>query len=330
MTTILVDGSLASTDFSTTSGDVDALSTTTLTGSSANNFTATFQGVLQQYTIGAGGTTVAGGPEHANDSLVNIQHLQFVDGYETYSPNDAAAEVYRLYEAVLGRAPDQAGLTGWTDELNSGVSLQTVADSFIASTEFQANLSSTSYVDFITLLYENVLHRAPDQTGINYWYDQLSLDAMTEAQVVVGFTQSPEDIADNASAVQHGLWVGNTNAAEVARLYDTTLGRLPDLAGLTSWTKALNSGTNLQTVVNGFVSSTEFQAHYGALSNNDFVTQIYENALHRAPDTAGLYYWVGELNSNSMTRAQVVLGFSDSAEHIADTAPHIDSGIWIV
>ena len=330
MTTILVDGNLAGVDSSTTSGDVDALSTATLTGSSANNFTATLQGVLQQYTIGAGGTTVTGGPEGANDSLVNIQRLQFVDGYETYSPNDNAGEVYRLYEAVLGRAPDHEGLTSWTNELNSGVSLQTVADSFIASTEFQASLSSTAYVDFITLLYDNVLHRAPDQTGINYWYDQLSLGVMSEAQVVVGFTQSPEDIADTAAGVQHGLWVGNTNAAEVARLYDTTLGRLPDLAGLTSWTNALNGGTSLHTVANGFVGSPEFQAKYGALNDTNFVAQLFENALHRAADSAGLYYWSNELSSGAMTRAEVVLGFSDSAEHQADAAAHIDNGIWIV
>jgi hypothetical protein len=31
-----------------------------------------------------------------------------------------------------------------------------------------------------------------------------------------------------------------------------------------------------------------------------------------------------------VSRAQVVLGFSDSAEHIADTASHIDYGIWVV
>jgi hypothetical protein len=331
VTTILADGSLAGADPSNMSGHVDALPTATVTGSSANNFTASFQGVFQQYAIGAGGTSVTGGPEGASDSLVNIQRIQFTDGYETFSPNDAAAEVYRLYEAVLGRAPDQAGLTSWTNELNSGVSLQTVAENFVDSSEFQVNNGSLDYADFVKLLYTDVLHRAPDQTGLNFWYDQLSLGVMSEAQVVLGFTQSAEDIADLALPIQqHGLWVGNTNAAEVARLYDTTLGRLPDPTGLAAWTTALSNGTSLQTVVNGFVNSAEFQTHYGPLDNTDFVTQLYENALHRAPDAAGLYFWTNQLTTNNMTRAQVVLGFSDSNEHIADTAPHIDSGIWVV
>jgi hypothetical protein len=82
-------------------------------------------------------------------------------------------------------------------------------------------------------------------------------------------------------------------------------------------------------VANGFVGSTEFQTTYGNLSNTDFVTLLYANVLHRAPDTTGLNNWVGMLNSGQDTRAQVVVGFSESAEHITNTAAHIDSGIWI-
>jgi hypothetical protein len=50
--------------------------------------------------------------------------------------------------------------------------------------------------------------------------------------------------------------------------------------------------------------------------------------LHRAPDAAGLSAWVGDLNGG-MSRAQVVVGFSESNEHIANLAPHIDQGVWI-
>jgi hypothetical protein len=153
---------------------------------------------------------------------------------------------------------------------------------------------------------------------------------MTQAQVVLGFTQSTEDIGDSGTALSQGLWVGNTNAAEVARLYDTTLQRMPDITGLTFWTNQLQGGASLQSVVNGFTSSTEFQNTYGALSNSDFVTLLYHNTLHRDPDPTGLSFWVGQLTSNAQTRAQVVLGFSDSTEHIADTAPHIDGGIWVI
>jgi hypothetical protein len=47
--------------------------------------------------------TVTGGPEGGADILANIQRIQFVDGYLAVSPTDTAGQVYRVYEATLGR-----------------------------------------------------------------------------------------------------------------------------------------------------------------------------------------------------------------------------------
>jgi hypothetical protein len=290
--------------------------------------TATYDGVYRQYVVAAGGTTVSGGPEGGTDILANIQRIQFVDGYVATSPTDTAGEVYRLYEGALGRVPDPEGLAGWVTALNNGTSLQAVADGFVGSAEFKATYGSLNNTAFITLLYENVLHRAADPNGLTGWLGYMA-QGHSQSDVLLGFTESAEDIADLSTPVQHGLWVGDPNAAEVARLYDTTLERRPDLAGLTGWTQALDSGAaSLLQVVQGFVNSAEFQADYGSLDNTAFVTQLYENALHRAPDPAGLTGWLNALNAGA-SRAQVVLGFSDSAEHIANMAPYIDNGIWL-
>jgi hypothetical protein len=303
-------------------------SSSTVTGTSTNNFTATFEGVLRQYTVGAGGASVTGGPESADDTLANVQRIKFLDGYMDYSTTDPAAQVYRLYEGVLDRAPDPEGLAGWVDAIGSGTSLQTVANDFVASSEFQNIYGTLSNTAFVTQLYENVLHRAPDTGGLNGWLAALN-SGETRAQVALGFTESQEDINDSAAVVGQGLWVVNLDAAEVARLYDTALGRRPDLGGLTGWVNAMASGTSLLTVAGDFVASAEFQNIYGSnLTNSQFVTQLYENALHRAPDSAGLTSWVSALNTGE-TRAQVVVGFSESAEHVADTAPYIDNGIWL-
>jgi hypothetical protein len=291
--------------------------------------TSLYDGVYRQYTMTIGSpTTISGGPEGGTDALVNIQRIQFVDGYLAYSPTDTAGQVYRLYEATLARAPDQEGLTNWTNALNSGTSLQTVAAGFVNSTEFQSTYGSLDNTTFVTLLYENVLHRAPDSAGLSSWVNALNSGQDTRAQVVLGFSESQEDVTDLSAAVQQGLWVGNADAAEVARLYDTVLGRLPDTSGLANWTSSLESGSSLQTVANGFVASAEFQNVYGAPNNNDFVTLLYHNVLHRAPDTAGLNNWVTDLIGGE-SRAQVVVGFSESPEHIGNMAPHIDSGIWV-
>jgi hypothetical protein len=290
--------------------------------------TALYDGVLRQYTVGAGGATVAGGPEGGTDVLVNIQRVQFVDGYMAYSPTDTAGQVYRLYEATLNRAPDQDGLATWVHSLNGGTSLQTAAGDFVASQEFQSTYGSLNNNDFVTLLYSNVLHRAPDSAGLTSWVNLLNSGQDSRAQVVLGFSESSENVTDLAAPVQQGLWIEDTAAAEAARLYDTVFGRLPDTAGLITWTHSLESGTSLQTAAADFVASQEFQSTYGNLSDTDFVTLLYNNVLHRPPDSAGLNTWLGGLSSGQDSRAQVVLDFSESQEHITDTAAHIAYGVW--
>jgi hypothetical protein len=47
------------------------------------------------------------------------------------------------------------------------------------------------------------------------------------------------------------------------------------------------------------------------------VTSDYSSILGRAPDVAGLNYWVGEITSGAMTANQVTNSFETSAEHLA-------------
>src|SRR6185312_15309853 len=290
--------------------------------------TATYDGGYYQYIVSPSGTAVSGGPEGGTDILANIQRVKFVDGYLAFSPTDTAGQVYRIYEATLNRAPDQEGLTNWINALNGGSSLQSVVDGFVGSQEFQHDYGALDNAGFVTLLYHNVLHRDPDAGGLANWVGSLTSGQSTRAQVVLGFSESPEYIADLSAAVQRGLWDGDAAAGQVARLYDTVLGRRPDGSGLANWTHALESGTSLQTVADGFVGSQEFQATYGALDNAGFVTLLYHNVLHRDPDAGGLANWVTAL-AGGQTRAQVVVGFSESPEHIGALAPYIDSGVWL-
>src|SRR6185437_2654201 len=175
--------------------------------------------------------------------------------------------------------------TNWVDALNAGASLQSVVDGFVNSPEFQADYGANlSNSQFVALLYHNVLHRLPDQAGLDNWVGMLASGQETRAQVVTGFSESQEDINDLAGPVQHGLWIADAAAGEVARLYDTMFSRLPDASGLANWTHSLETGASLQSVADGFVGSQEFQTVYGALDNKDFVTLLYNNVLHRPPD----------------------------------------------
>ena len=252
-----------------------------------------------------------------------LQYVQFVDGRLTLDTTDATAQVYRMYLSAFGRVPDPGGQYTWDRFLETGTPLAAIAADFIGSAEFTARYgSSVSDSNFVTLLYQNVLGRAPDPGGLTTWLGVLA-GGTPRAQVLVDFSESAEHVAQTAAAVQSGLWDLGPNAAEIARLYDTVLGRLPDTSGLAAWVNILNTGAlSLPQVAAAFIASTEFQTVYGALNDTAFITALYNNTLHRAPDAGGLAAWVGQLGAGT-TRANVVLDFSDSAEHQSDTAPDI-------
>ena len=108
-------------------------------------------------------------------------------------------------------------------------------------------------------------------------------------------------------------------AAQVWRLYGAAFGRDAETTGLSDWVAALDAGaTTLTAAANGFLGSAEFGQRYGQLDDTGFVTRLYANVLGRAPDAAGLDAWAAQL-ARGASRAEVLLGFSESAEHKAAT-----------
>jgi hypothetical protein len=97
----------------------------------------------------------------------------------------------------------------------------------------------------------------------------------------------------------------SANEAFVKGLYQSTLLRAPDAAGLSGWLALLNGGTNRSTVANGFVNSIE--------NRRNQVTFFYRYFLSREPDTAGLNGWVDILRSGT-DEGQVMTGFILSNE----------------
>ena len=118
------------------------------------------------------------------------------------------------------------------------------------------------------------------------------------------------------------------NAAKVYRIYQAALGRDPDANGLGNWVRAMEKGTSLQSIGDGFLNSPEFVGRFGTGSNADFVNLLYKNVLHRAPDAKGLNDWVHFIESGH-SRTEALTGFSESAEFINGTAATVQRGLWI-
>jgi hypothetical protein len=152
----------------------------------------------------------------------------------------------------------------------------------------------------------------------------------TRGDVLMGFSESPENIGNYAGQLSGGLWDIDETAASVARLYHGTLDRTPEVGGLSYWTNQLKtSAQTLQQAAAGFVGSPEFQGRYGSLDNNQFVNQLYLNVLDRPAEPAGLAYWTGLLNAGT-PRADVALGFTESFEFQVNMLGQIDNGIVVI
>ena len=83
-----------------------------------------------------------------------------------------------------------------------------------------------------------------------------------------------------------------------------TFNRAPDAAGLDYWVNT--SGLTIEQIAKSFFDQAETKALYPA-GNTDtaFVTSIYTNLFNRAPDAAGLSYWVAKLTANGTTPAEM-------------------------
>ena len=92
--------------------------------------------------------------------------------------------VQSLYENILGRDGDPAGINNWTQLLGAGTSRGVVAASFIGSPE--------SYQRAIDGDYNVFLARVGDTSGVNSWVAQVQNGSMTLAEVAALFAGSPE------------------------------------------------------------------------------------------------------------------------------------------
>lgn len=122
--------------------------------------------------------------------------------------SDAASYVdpiIRLYQAAFNRAPDLAGLRAWVGAFRGGLSLQAIAQGFVASPEFASVFGTATPAGsaLATKLYANVLNRTYDAAGFQAWTAFLgtSPGTATMAQALLGFANSPEFVSDSSQVI---------------------------------------------------------------------------------------------------------------------------------
>ena len=164
---------------------------------------------------------------------------------------------------------------------------------------------------FARQAFRDVLFREGTAGEIALWETALKTSAVTPEVMVAELFGG-----EGASTVQ-----------PVTRLYLATLGRAPDRGGLVYWTGRRKAGAPLASLAAQVMGSREFQERFGAPTDGAFVDLLYRNVLGREADEAGQRYWVGRLNSGSISRTGVVLWFSESPENKAGTSAMVEATV---
>jgi len=160
-------------------------------------------------------------------------------------------------------------------------------------------------------------------------------DTATFAKAQSAYTVDQHDgyvlVTDNASPanavtltnVEHLAFADATVAVSsraelttIAGLYESVLGRQPEIAGFDFWGALQSSGRlTMGDIALGFIDSPE-AATLGIGTNGDAthdVTMLYKAIFNRAPDAAGLAFWVNAMHQGE-TLSQVANAFVTAPE----------------
>jgi hypothetical protein len=147
-------------------------------------------------------------------------------------------------------------------------------------------------------------------------------------------SEAPKQTA--APAITHSVTQSGSSSQVAAAAYTTVVqqlyvsyfGRPADTGGLASFTArmaslagpteiqnldaAYKASAPIRELIDSFGSSAESAALYSG-NTTTFVTAIYTNVLGRAPDDEGRNFWVGEIDSGRLTRANASLSIMAGA-----------------
>jgi len=169
---------------------------------------------------------------------------------------DYTTQITNAYKAILRASPTTTQISDWNTTLNGGV---TTVSNMISSLQ---NTSDGLITQQVTRLYQSAFNRAPDSSGLDYWFAQIKtngIDAVGKA-----FLSSAEAVA------LYGSPSSNTTAY-VTQLYTSVLGRTPTSSELSYYTTGAGN-TNTWTTLTHFSEAQE------AISLNATAMSTFLNA----------------------------------------------------
>jgi hypothetical protein len=151
---------------------------------------------------------------------------------------------------------------------------------------------------WLNQVYETLLQRPIDPSGLAYWSNILASGATTTAVVY--------DI-ERTSAYQD---------LQIQNAYQKLLGVAAPPSALTYLQGLMSQGTNFRTVEAIIAGSAEYYQANGG-TNASWLSAVYQAFLNRPLDTTGQNQWLPLLNAG-YSPTQVVLGIMGTQEYLTD------------
>lgn len=170
---------------------------------------ASIAGYRRDYTIvvDGKGVTVTNKSDHGDvQKFSGVAMIKFIDRYTNLEVDSTSGQVYRLYQAAFNRKPDPTGLGFWIYNAEaSHLTMESVAAHFLDSAESIGLYGrNPTNAQLVTAAYTNVLHRAPEPAGFDWWVGVMN-DGVSTQSMLYSFSESPENKKNLLPAMAHGI-----------------------------------------------------------------------------------------------------------------------------
>jgi S-layer protein len=197
-------------------------------------------------------------------------------------------QIANLYIAILGRNPEPVGFGYWCETLanNNGTqaALNAITVGFGNSPEFNATYGGQTTSAAITLMYNNVLNRAPDAGGLAYWTTQYNTILATNGDVSASLALTGNAIITAAAANTGTADQTNIQAKQAAAIGSGTTAPSTTVA-LTTNVESVTVGSN--TTVVGVVGPVLANPTQTTLQAGDTITGTGTANTLRVVDSSG-------------------------------------------
>ncbi len=170
----------------------------------------------------------------------------------TYGSLSNSEFVTLIYNNVLGRNPDSAGLSHWTSLLDAGVSRAEVSEGFIESAEFVritgTDAPYSSSEGAVRRLYLAFFGREGSTADVDYWTGQTQ--AGTPLISVADLFATSTEFTNRYGPL--------TDSQFVSLVYQNVLGRTADSSGFAFWMAQLDAGMSRGEMMLEFSQGAEF------------------------------------------------------------------------